>query len=65
MQYSEHVRQDKTAEDTRSSAFADDDGADICPGSLHITYYLFKKFNGRPPRGQSIAISSPRPDKVM
>ena len=27
--------------------------------------HLFKKFNGKPPRGQSLAISSPLPDSVM
>jgi hypothetical protein len=27
--------------------------------------HLFRKFNGKPPRGQSMAISSPLPDSVM
>lgn len=27
--------------------------------------HLFKKFNGKPPRGQSMAISSPLPDSVI
>lgn len=27
--------------------------------------YVFKKFNGRPPRGQSIATNSPLPASVM
>ncbi len=27
--------------------------------------YLFRKFSGRPGRGQSIATSSPLPDSVM
>ena len=27
--------------------------------------YLFKKFSGNPPRGQSIATNSPLPDSVM
>jgi len=32
---------------------------------LVSTCHLFKKFSGRPGRGQSIAISSPLPDSVM
>jgi hypothetical protein len=41
-----------------------------CFASLAMTdslvpIHLFKKFSGRPGRGQSIATSSPLPDSVM
>ena len=34
-------------------------------GTYLTNHHLFKKFRGRPGRGQSIAISSPLPDSVM
>ena len=44
-------------------ASRNDDG---CIGTALSRYiHLFKKFNGKPPRGQSMAISSPLPDSVI
>src|SRR3954469_21446061 len=34
-------------------------------GSRKAHRHLFRKFSGRPDRGQSIAINSPLPDRVM
>src|SRR3954454_17027005 len=34
-------------------------------GSRKAHRHLFRKFSGKPGRGQSIAISSPLPDRVM
>jgi hypothetical protein len=58
------ARSEATKQSTISAeAFLD------CFASLAMTVtstvYLFRKLSGKPPRGQSMAISSPLPDSVM
>ena len=52
--------------DTREERAPQGEGLAITPLARNNDLsHLFKKFNGNPPRGQSMAISSPLPDSVM